>query len=296
MLPAIRALAEVLGGRLHLIAHSDAFDLFFSDIRLRSISRIKQVWKIAGEVTYDVDEIVSTITGCDTFFCFNRSLTQTTKKLIDVLNPTCTVGFFREFNSYIPFTRTIHAADLAFRIPLTLDGRIRLESYVAPPRLPKIAIDIVAELLAKIPRDAKLLAIHNETAPEKTWPHQALSSAVGEFLSRNRQFVALMIERDVSRDRNAMPSVISAAGLPLPISLAIVSRADLFLGVDSCMLHMADLSGVPGVGLFGPTRSEEFGYRFTPGRHISECGTLNTISGTAVVSTLESLAVAISSQ
>lgn len=44
--------------------------------------------------------------------------------------------------------------------------------------------------------------------------------------------------------------------LRLGVALALVSLSDLFLGVDSCMLHMADLCRVPGVGLFGPDSSE----------------------------------------
>jgi hypothetical protein len=36
------------------------------------------------------------------------------------------------------------------------------------------------------------------------------------------------------------------------------------------MLHAADLARVPGVGLFGPTRSATWGFRFGPHRHLDE--------------------------
>ena len=39
-------------------------------------------------------------------------------------------------------------------------------------------------------------------------------------------------------------------------------HSDYLLGVDSWVLHLADLAGVPSVGIFGPDRVHEWGFRF----------------------------------
>ena len=41
-------------------------------------------------------------------------------------------------------------------------------------------------------------------------------------------------------------------------------HADLFLGIDSCFLHAADLFRIAGIGLFGPTDPFRFGFRLSP--------------------------------
>jgi D-sedoheptulose 7-phosphate isomerase len=76
-------------------------------------------------------------------------------------------------------------------------------------------------------------------------------------------------------------------GLPLTTSSALVELADLFLGVDSCMLHAADLFRVPSVGLFGPGGHIEFGFRFGPHRYVFSKGSMESISAGEVLSALE---------
>ncbi|WP_025736064.1 glycosyltransferase family 9 protein [Mycobacterium genavense] len=71
--------------------------------------------------------------------------------------------------------------------------------------------------------------------------------------------------------------------------MSMVANADLFLGIDSCMLHAADLARVPGVGLFGPTRSATWGFRFGPHRHIDQ-RKMADISVDAVLDALEAIA------
>jgi ADP-heptose:LPS heptosyltransferase len=68
----------------------------------------------------------------------------------------------------------------------------------------------------------------------------------------------------------------------------LVGTADLFVGIDSSMLHAADLARVPGVGLFGPTRAAEWGFRFAPHRHVDRT-TMADITVDAVLDALEEL-------
>jgi aryl-alcohol dehydrogenase-like predicted oxidoreductase len=56
--------------------------------------------------------------------------------------------------------------------------------------------------------------------------------------------------------------------LPLDCALALTTVADLFVGVDSCFLHAADLARVAAVGLFFATNPVEFGLRWSARRHV----------------------------
>jgi hypothetical protein len=49
------------------------------------------------------------------------------------------------------------------------------------------------------------------------------------------------------------------------------------------MLHAADLFRVPGIGLFGPSDPQEFGFRFTRGLHLRGRGTMERIAVSDVI-------------
>jgi ADP-heptose:LPS heptosyltransferase len=78
--------------------------------------------------------------------------------------------------------------------------------------------------------------------------------------------------------------------LDLSTTMAFLEMADLFIGVDSCMLHAADLCRIPGVGLFGPTSHATYGFRFSKHIHCGGVGTMNSITATSVLSALEEMA------
>jgi ADP-heptose:LPS heptosyltransferase len=58
----------------------------------------------------------------------------------------------------------------------------------------------------------------------------------------------------------ALPNAIDLVGrLSLPEIAAFLSRADLFVGNDSGLMHLAAAAGAPTIGLFGPTNAREYG-------------------------------------
>ncbi len=58
----------------------------------------------------------------------------------------------------------------------------------------------------------------------------------------------------------ALPDAIELVGrLSLPEIAAFLSRADLFVGNDSGLMHLAAAAGAPTIGLFGPTNAVEYG-------------------------------------
>jgi ADP-heptose:LPS heptosyltransferase len=57
----------------------------------------------------------------------------------------------------------------------------------------------------------------------------------------------------------ALPEAINIVGrLHLPEVTACLARCTLFIGNDSGLMHLAAATGVPTLGLFGPTQSKEY--------------------------------------
>jgi ADP-heptose:LPS heptosyltransferase len=58
----------------------------------------------------------------------------------------------------------------------------------------------------------------------------------------------------------ALPQALDLVGkLDLPEVAAVLARAAMFIGNDSGLMHRAAAAGVPTLGLFGPTPSDEYG-------------------------------------
>jgi ADP-heptose:LPS heptosyltransferase len=104
-----------------------------------------------------------------------------------------------------------------------------------------------------------------DTIPEKMWPTHHFSTCLREFLRLRSDFIVMLVglgNRQLGLGRYNY-RLIECRGLSMATTFALVARSDLFFGIDSCMLHMADLARVPGVAIFGPTSAVEFGFRLS---------------------------------
>ena len=211
--------------------------------------------------------------------------------LLASLNPARSIGFFPEFQVALPLNYRKHTSDLAFDLPAYLDPSLRLEDFAAPPRFPAEAGAIASRIRDLLSPSMRVLAVHPETAINKMWPPERFVADFDAFLAKHPEFVAMVISQGTQGlDGGRYGSrVIPCAGLPLAVAFHLVAQADLFLGVDSCMLHVADFFHVPGVALFGPTSSREFGFRLGPHRYVNGNGTMDSIQVSSVVEMLESL-------
>jgi len=293
-LPALRALASLMQGRLRLLCIPNAQDIFFADVPLATVHHIHQASAAPlndhSYRDFAVTELAAAIGDCDLFLCFQRHFSPSISALLRILKPKKSIGLVPGFDVEIPFRRVPHASDLAFAIPLELAADLRIENFAAPPKLPDNALVLARKLRADLPGEAVVLAVHADTKPEKTWSSAKLARVLGEFLERHRHVIAVVVGAepfvdDIGPNRGRL---LCCHGIPLPVAFAIIGVCDLFLGVDSCMLHVADLCGVPGVGLFGPTDPTEFGFRFARHVHV-KAATMNEISVAQVAEALEVL-------
>ncbi|WP_167542647.1 glycosyltransferase family 9 protein [Mycobacterium europaeum] len=301
-LPALRALAEMFTSPLTLICPKVVFDLCFREISDRhvdttglplagphplpgSLPRARDYETLAAEIGA-VDVFIDTLTW--------SALSSTViRPLVERLAPTTTIGFSTDYGyDFVVPREQVHYADLMFKLPRLFDPSLRIESYAQPVLIPPSVQEQARAIRAAVPAGVKVLVVHADTDwEEKRWPATRFIDLLDRFLSRRPDFVAWVVgmgheELNVGRERDR---VIPRLGLPLDLTMSMVASADLFVGIDSCMLHAADLARVPGVGLFGVTRAETWGFRFGPHRHL-DMPVMADITVEAALGAMEDLA------
>jgi ADP-heptose:LPS heptosyltransferase len=138
-----------------------------------------------------------------------------------------------------------------------------IDSFSQPPIFQKYSFDKATSIIDIVPTQYKILTIHADTLPEKMWPKENFISFINNFLKVNENYVIFIIGlKDIGLMENEFQSrVVSCIGLSLDVSIAIVSQSYMFVGVDSCMLHVADVFKIPSVAIFVSTNEKEFGFR-----------------------------------
>jgi ADP-heptose:LPS heptosyltransferase len=300
-LPTVRALSEMFTAPLTLICPRVAFDLCFREVssRLVDITGLPPKGPAIGRPSnriLDCDAVADEIGPVDVFIdavpwdvpscSFGGPLRRR-------LAPTTSIGFPAGEPHDIVVPRDMpHAADLSFKLARLFDPAARIEDYVGAVAIAPAAQENIRSLRATLPTGTKVLVVHADTSwTEKRWPVTRFIDLLDRFLTRHRDFVVRVVgmgheELNVGRERDR---VFAHLGEPLDLAMGMVADADLFVGIDSCMLHAADLARVPGVGLFGPTQPATWGFRFAPHRHVAS-RTMDDVTVEEVLDALEELA------
>lgn len=299
-LPTLRALGELFAAPLTLLCPKVAFDLCFREVRSRLVditgsppvgpslgppsNRILDYEALAAEIG-PVDLFINAVPWDIPSNVFARPLRQR-------LAPTTSIGFPTGDAYDLVVPRDVaHSADLTFKLARLFDPQARIEDYAQPVPVPPAVQAKVRSLRASLAPDAKVVAVHADSSwTKKSWPVTRFIDVLDRFLSRHHEFVAWVVgmgheDLDVGHERDR---VFSHLGVPLDLAMGMVASADLFVGVDSCMLHAADLARVPGVGLFGATQPSTWGFRFAPHRHI-DASTMADITVEQVLAAMEDL-------
>ncbi|MHA7652226.1 glycosyltransferase family 9 protein [Mycobacterium sp. ML4] len=300
-LPTLRALGEMFAAPITLICPKVVFDLCFREVSHLHVDTtglpLTGPQPLPGAPLRAIDHktLAAQIGAVDVFIdtlTWNSLSSTVIRPLVDCLAPTTTIGFPTTCGYDIVVTKEeCHSADLTFKLARLFDPSLRIETYAQPLPLPSSVQEQAQSIRAAVPAGMNVLAVHADTNwAKKRWPATRFIDLLDRFLSRHRDFVAWIVgmgheELNVGRERER---VFPYLGLPLDLAMGMVSRADLFLGVDSAMLHAADLARVPGIGLFGPTNSATWGFRFGPHRHV-DMSTMADITVEAALAALEDL-------
>lgn len=267
-LPALRALDSVFEGRWTLILDSYVDYLLYSELHAKKVAVAFSTGKQGKD--FDREAVLAAIPACDLFIGMVPWRSPKLLHLMKSLQPRNSLGFFSEYTSQLPLDFSKHTSHLTFDVVHALDPAQRLDDYCDPPKLPDHARARARALLGKFPAGLSFLTVHADTLDDKMWPPERFRAVLDRFLERHSHVVAILLgTRDQSLDdiQNG-DRVVPCYGLPLEVSMAVVQESNLFLGIDSCLLHVADFCRVPGIGLFGATNANEFGFLLGPHRHV----------------------------
>ena len=284
-MPALRAIAKAFTGRLTLMCSPTAPRFLFDELPLRRIVEVA-FFREDGTKHFDARAAVRELGACDLFISLVPWRSASLKSLVTQLSPAPAIGLTRDFPVQVPRDPSQHMADVLFRVARSLLRHARIAEFTAPLPLPAKARAEASALRERVAGSKRILAVHADTVPEKTWAPRRLAAVLRQFLGAHPDFCVCVVGTTPMPellDRRIVPCL----GLPVATSFALVAQADLFLGVDSCMLHVADLCRVPSVALFGPTRAETWGLRFGSGVTIQAKGSMSSIGVGAVARALE---------
>lgn len=311
-LPALRALASLFPDRLKLVCVPGTKRMLFSELRLREIYEVETFDKFGKGIvmnlvervhsrsseeaheraesgadaviaaadpwdpwTFDVKAVAQLLSPCDLLISLTPWHSPAADVLLHALRPEHSIGFSPLFETSLPPGFHAHAADVHFAVPQCLFPALRVEEFVGHPIAAATYYQRAQQIRRLLPASVRVLGVHTQTKAEKMWCVEGFVRVIDAFLESHSDFVALVVSYQSQRLDTGTHGgrVLHCHSLDLGTALALVGGVDLFLGVDSCMLHAADLGFVPGVGIFGPTNSDTWGFRFAAHKHLATLGT-----------------------
>lgn len=143
------------------------------------------------------------------------------------------------------------------------------EEAVFPPTLWLSKADFES-LPVAVSSAKRLLVLGPGTAlAGKAWPVERFANLAGQLTAPGGLLDgAVVVPTGGEMDRPAAAIIgrdlpagqfVDMTGADLPTTAALMSRADLFVGNDSGMMHLAAAAGAPTLGLFGPTDERLYG-------------------------------------
>lgn len=295
-LPTFRALAMLFEGKITFIGLPRVKKMFFDGLPVRRVIELHlpfrslKSWNLGlhrGELeALPLNDVALRRDDVDLFI---SACTWHSKPIFDFMQsiaPAKTIGFFPEFNYHVSYTG--HSFDEYFFFAKLFSEDQKIESHASPPTLSKKNQATLANL--KLIKDFghKILVVHTDTKKRKMLRSDTLLKAVDLFLTNKKDYLAILVglRHSLRLDQaNNTERIIDFCRLPLELTFGIVGQSDLFLGIDSSMLHVADLYRVPGVAVFGPTAQNEWGFKFSRHVHISS-PELDTVSELEILQAL----------
>jgi ADP-heptose:LPS heptosyltransferase len=287
VLPAMRALCEIFGTSLRVICMRRFQSWFMHEFSSLEAIASDFIWE-NGTRYFNAERMAAKVGDCDLLISLVPWHSRSIDELVQRLRPAHSIGVTRHYKVRA-VVDSPHAADIAFGVPRYFDPRLKIERFSSPPVLPRSAGMAAAAVLKRVPEGRRVLIVHTDTKNEKMWSPGAFRRVVRKVLQGHRNLVAMPVGLAGLEIGGPLAAgrILSCLGAPLATTMALVGGADFFLGVDSFALHVADLNRVPGVGLFGPTKLAEFGFRFGPHRHVCGNGRMCDIPEGVVVKALE---------
>ncbi len=258
--PALRALQAHYGSHIPVICgteseHLQVFqslgftNLFQTTFATRE-PRPGETVVTPCEWRFDVSNVLPHTAGCDLLI----NLTDSCGPAFDELARQCaipSVGCHANADRPVMRAPTCrHAIEVYFEVVRALLPKAYVTNHAYFPHRPDAAH--LREVVRNEIGPHRLVALHADTKDFKMWPIdrwagwlQRLWAAEPDTRVVLLGYPAILIEHYAIDAR-----LHDCRDLPLTVNYEIAAMADLFVGIDSCMLHAADLCRIPSVGIF----------------------------------------------
>ncbi|MDR7114668.1 glycosyltransferase family 9 protein [Caulobacter sp. BE254] len=213
---------------------------------------------------FSVSEVCQRLSSSEYFVHLNSWDSDSRRKLSEVTsNRIKSVGFWDQPVASLNLDME-HYTDRYMHLSQVLNPSALIDDFSWPQEslswslLPKIYTDQAATC-------EPFCVIHTDTDDHKTFSVNAWGSVI-EVLTRelpNHTF--FMVGSDAIlklRERIVHSRLIYVPGA-FSFSTWLISRAALFIGIDSCFLHYADLQRRPSIAIFRSTSHRKWGLRLT---------------------------------
>ncbi|MEO8006453.1 MAG: glycosyltransferase family 9 protein [Betaproteobacteria bacterium] len=261
-LPALRLLAQAAPKPVCLVSGNGPASFLYDEL---DVDQRLHADVMPAHFAHGFDPVdVPMGQGFDVFISLATWIAPAICKLAQQSGARTRIGFFSQFSLRLD-VGDIHDFERMFALALPFSPGARFEDFTAPCRVPEGTPGLRTSIA---PGAKRLLVVHPDSRKEKMWPIDRYDTLLRAFLDDAPNWHVAVLNTPHERLRLALETGRASVVLDadLATSMRLVTEADLFLGIDSCMLHVADLARIPGIALFGPTRAHQFGYRLGPNR------------------------------
>jgi Glycosyltransferase family 9 (heptosyltransferase) len=293
-LPSLRALARILPTRLALITAEGPSEFLFRDVGIDRFVKVPMERPGLGAArSFSASEVTRRLGPIECLISLVPWHSPSLSELVRLVRPAWSIGLHHDFDFCVRGDAHEHSADRPFKIVKKFAPDLQLSDFADPFALPPQSVAAAEDVRRAIGVNRRLLVVHEETATKaKRWLPSRMQQTLRVLTAEYPDLFAIVVSRDPPsfQIETLGEAAIAITRIALPFFLALIAQADIFIGVDSVGLHAADLWGIPAIGLFGPTRPQEWGFRFSgKGVHVDGRGSMRNISVEQVVSAFSSL-------
>jgi len=285
-LPAIRAIVHNSAGRVSLVTNTRCLFLW-RDLPLRKIYTAEFPRSSHGRKIAGLLNLAGQVEAADLFVSLVPWISQDLLALAGYFKCAVSIGWGSEWSIPITHVSDPHSSGLPRRILEILDPEIDIRSYEYPVRYEN-KLSAIEHLISKPTHRSQVVVLHADTSVSKSWPLKSWKYLLTRLQGRGKKVDVFIVGlNDIGWSEYLdLPNVHSFLGAELEWTCCLLSRANVFVGIDSVFLHVADNARVPVVALFGPTTPEEFGPRFSPHVVFRNSSVLSMIEPEAVYEVL----------
>jgi ADP-heptose:LPS heptosyltransferase len=262
VLPAMRALGATFAGRLQLVLGEGMLSFMYRELAIGEVARVR----FHDHLRNDAGPVAAGLKPSDVLLSLSTRPYPVAVDLARRIGAKRTFGFHDCFDEWTPLTSDTHLFEQYFAMARRFDPTLRFEDHAGPPVLSSAAAAAAARFARELRGAAeRLLFVHPETAlPKKAWPLDRVAWVISRFVEAHPEYTVVVQSLEPLALDPHGGRVRHSSCDHLELTIAMLQHVDLFLGVDSCFLHAADLYRVPGVGLFGPSKVAKAGFHLSP--------------------------------